>query len=347
MTILECKCLSKRFDEPAVRDVSLSLAKGRILCLLGPSGCGKTTLLRLIAGLENPDRGRVIFAGKDLTRRPAHQRQFGMMFQDFALFPHKNVFQNVAFGLQMLNMDPGKAASLTDEMLELTGLADLGRRDVASLSGGEKQRVALARSLAPRPRLLMLDEPMGSLDRALRERLLPEIRNLLKQLKMTAIFVTHDQSEAFGIADEIAVMNKGQIMQQAVPEDLYRFPASVFVAEFLGFNNLLPGAVNAEGAIDTALGALRPSSCHCGVGAAVTVLLPPECAALTPPAAGTDVAIIQGEVLNRTFAGRCYRVRIGTGSFLELTFDLANHDPPPLVGEKIVLYLNIKMITVI
>ncbi len=348
MALLECSNLHKRFDEPAVAEISLSLDRGRILCLLGPSGCGKTTLLRLIAGLEQPDNGRVVFGGKDVTSQPAHRRQFGMMFQDFALFPHKNVSQNVAFGLQMLNLDPGQVKQRTLEILNLVGLADLGQRNVSALSGGEKQRVALARSLAPRPRLLMLDEPMGSLDRALREKLLLDIRSILKQLDMTAIFVTHDQSEAFGVADEIAVMNKGRIVQQAAPEDLYRYPLNIFVAGFLGFKNLLKGSINTDGDVETALGVFHPPSRQPAAGTSLTLLLRPEGARLQPDGSSEQkTGIIRGRVVSRTFVGQSFRVKIIVADTETVTFDLPNHTPPPLVGHNIVLYLNPKMITVI
>ena len=210
MPLLQLHQLSKFFTGTlAVQNISLSLDQGQILCLLGPSGCGKTPLLRLIAGLEIPDAGRIFFAGKDISTTPPHRRDFGLMFQEFALFPHKSTGQNVAFGLQM--KCEADVESRVREMLELVGLAGFTERDINSLSGGERQRVALARSLAPNPRLLMLDEPLGSLDRALRERLMLEIRQILKTVGLTAIYVTHDQTEAFAVADRIGVMNQGHL----------------------------------------------------------------------------------------------------------------------------------------
>jgi ABC-type Fe3+/spermidine/putrescine transport system ATPase subunit len=348
MTILEIDNLEKSFDRPAVRDISLTLDQGRILCLLGPSGCGKTTLLRLIAGLEEPDRGTVLFEGRDVTRKPVHLRQFGMMFQEFALFPHKNVFDNVAFGLQMLNLDADQVEKQTTAMLDLTGLGELKQRNVAELSGGERQRVALARSLAPEPRLLMLDEPMGSLDRALRERLLLEIRSILKELRMTAIFVTHDQSEAFSIGDDIAVMNQGRVVQVDTPESLYMHPGSEFVARFLGFKNLLPGRVGKDGGIATALGLFYPDHADAVEGDQVLLLLRPESAGLAE-GRETDTAsgVIAGNVVNRLFIGQRFRVGVAVENKLELTFDLPNHNPPPQLGEKIVLQINPAMMTII
>jgi ABC-type Fe3+/spermidine/putrescine transport system ATPase subunit len=256
MALLEIREVTKTYpgDVTAVRDVSLNLDDGEILCLLGPSGCGKTTLLRIIAGLEAPDRGVVVFGGRDLTAVRPHEREFGMMFQDFALFPHKSVAENVAFGLRMHNWPAERIRARVSEMLELVDLEALGERAIGQLSGGEQQRVALARALAPGPQLLLLDEPLGSLDRALRERLMLEVRAILKRVGMTAVYVTHDQTEAFAVGDRVAVMNAGEIEQVAAPQDIYDEPATPFVARFLGFRNLLPGRVNGKGEIETAAG---------------------------------------------------------------------------------------------
>jgi ABC-type Fe3+/spermidine/putrescine transport system ATPase subunit len=348
MALLEINNLEKSFDRPAVRDISLKLEQGRILCLLGPSGCGKTTLLRLIAGLEQPDHGDIFFDGRDVTRKPVHLRKFGMMFQEFALFPHKNVFDNVAFGLQMLDLDAGQVEMQTGAMLELTGLEALRERNVAELSGGERQRVALARSLAPKPRLLMLDEPLGSLDRALRERLLLEIRSILKALRMTAIFVTHDQSEAFSVADDIAVMHAGRVVQADTPESLYMHPRSVFVARFLGFKNLLPGSVTDAGGIKTDLGTFCPTHVDEAAGKDVTLLLRPESAGMADgEEADTTAGIIAGRVTSRLFIGRSFRVGVAVKNDLVLTFDLPNLNPPPLLGEGIVLQINPALMSLI
>ena len=227
----------------ALRGVNLEVASGEIVCLLGPSGCGKTTLLRIVAGLEQPDQGHVYFAGRDLATVPVHQRGFGLMFQDFALFPHLTVAENVAFGLRMAGWPAREAAARVEEMLALVNLSGYGKRTVFEISGGERQRVALARSLAPRPALLMLDEPLGSLDRALREELVEELRQILKSMGMTALYVTHDQDEALALGDRIVIMNAGRIEQVGPPQVIYTHPASDFVARFLGFSNLLPATV--------------------------------------------------------------------------------------------------------
>ena len=226
--------------QEVLRDVSLALSEGEIVCLLGPSGCGKTTLLRIVAGLETADRGELLFRGKDLAQVPVHERNFGLMFQGYALFPHMSVEQNVAFGLRMRHIE--YVRERTREILALVGLAGMNARDVNSLSGGEQQRVALARSLAPRPALLMLDEPLASLDAGLRERLMPELRRIYTELKQTVITVTHDQREANAIADRVAVMNAGQIEQIDSPQALYARPRTAFVARFLGLGNLVSSA---------------------------------------------------------------------------------------------------------
>lgn len=348
MAFLEIDNLEKSFERPAVRNISLKVDKGRILCLLGPSGCGKTTLLRLITGLERPDRGKIVFEGRDVTRKPVHLRKFGMMFQEFALFPHKNVFDNVAFGLQMLDIDAAQVEERTLAMLDLTGMSELRQRNVAEISGGERQRVALARSLAPRPRLLMLDEPLGSLDRALRERLLFDIRSILKKLHMTAIFVTHDQAEAFSVADDIAVMDQGRVVQKDTPEMLYRRPRSLFVARFLGFRNFLPGRITRSGGIKTVLGTFHPASVDAAEGEETILLLRPESARLAGSGdAASGSGVIAGRVAGSLFMGRSYRVRVAIGNHTELAFDLSNQHPPPVPGSKIVLRIDAEMMTLI
>ena len=341
MALLELKNLTKIYEHPAVEDIHLSLDRGRILCLLGPSGSGKTTLLRLIAGLEQPDRGQIIFDGKDLEGVAPHRRQFGLMFQEFALFPHKTVFENIAFGPQVQKKKPDEVRQLTQEMLNLVGLADKAQRNVADLSGGERQRVALARSLAPQPGLLMLDEPLGALDRALRERLMLEIRTILKTLNMTAIFVTHDQSEALAVADQIAVMNRGRLEQVDSPEKLYLHPRSIFVARFLGFKNLLPGKVTSDGGVQTGVGLFYPQSVPDAPQKTVTLVLRPECARVADSNSNTGNApVVSGRVASRLFTGQSYRIRVDVGADLEMAFDLSNENPPPPVGRPVELNLK-------
>jgi len=341
VALLELRNLTKNYEYPAVEGINLTLEQGRILCLLGPSGSGKTTLLRLVAGLEQPDQGQVIFDGKDLKGLAPHRRQFGLMFQEFALFPHKSVYDNIAFGPRVQKRTPDDVGRLTQEMLNLVGLADKARRNVADLSGGERQRVALARSLAPQPRLLMLDEPLGALDRALRERLMLEIRVILKTLNMTAIFVTHDQSEALAVADRIAVMNRGRLEQVDSPEKLYLYPKSIFVARFLGFKNLLPGKVTPDGGVQTAVGRFHPQSLPHEAQKEVTLVLRPECARVAAPDSSPGrTAVVSGRVASRHFTGQSYRIRIEISADVAMVFDLPNENPPPAVGRQVDLNLK-------
>ena len=235
--MLHVEALEVRYgDTVALDGVDLVVEDGEVVSVLGPSGSGKSTLLRAVAGLEPPVRGRVAWDGDDLTRVPPHRRQLGLMFQDHTLFPHRDVLGNVAFGLRMRRVPAAHAAARAAELLALVGLAGYAHRHVTELSGGEQQRVALARALAPAPRLLMLDEPLGSLDRALRERLMVELRELFTRLGLTSLYVTHDHDEAFALADRVAVMHAGRIEQLGSPVDVWEHPANEFVARFLGYN---------------------------------------------------------------------------------------------------------------
>ena len=243
MPILELCSITKSFNSTNVlSNVSLSVQKSEIVCILGPSGCGKTTLLRLIAGLENPDNGSVIFQGQVINKVPPKDRGFGLMFQDLALFPHMTVFGNISFGLRMQNIDKNSIGKKVDRLLDLLNLSGYRNRRITELSGGEKQRVALARSLAPEPELLMLDEPLVSLDRDLRESIQNELRTTLKNIGMTSIYVTHDRDEAYALADSIIVMNEGNIVQTGSPEELFNYPATEVVAKSLGIVNVFKGS---------------------------------------------------------------------------------------------------------
>ena len=215
------------------------MSAGAVSAVIGPSGCGKSTLLRVIAGLQPPESGTVRWRGEDVTQVPPHRRRFGLMFQDYALFPHRSVAGNVAFGLRMAGMAERETEARVGEVLELVGLGGQGRRPIEGLSGGEQQRVALARTLAPRPELVMLDEPIGSLDRTLREHLLGEMRRIFSELDITVVYVTHDQEEAFTLADDIAVMRRGRIVAHDTVAGLWRRPGSEWTARFLGHDNIL------------------------------------------------------------------------------------------------------------
>ncbi len=314
----------------AVAGVSFDVAPGEIVALLGPSGCGKSTILSIIAGLEIPDRGEVIWNGQSLHGIPPNQRSFGLMFQDFALFPHLNVSDNVAFGLRMANWHADQIKARVDEVLELVGLAGFGERDVNTLSGGEQQRVALARSIAPRPHLLMLDEPLGALDRNLRDRLLTELADILRNLHQTAIYVTHDQEEAFTLADRVVLMNAGQIEQIGTPLEIYRRPNSAFVARFLGFTNLLPAlVVSQDGQLfyQTAIGNLPAQQ---PPAERALILIRPDAVQLNRNGA----CQLRGRLVRKSFRGSTCRVVIEVAG-VPLTFDFLSSVSLPAVGEMV------------
>jgi putative spermidine/putrescine transport system ATP-binding protein len=251
MTHLTLQAVTKRFNAAyAVDSVDLSVPDGKLVCFLGPSGCGKTTLLRMIAGLETPSSGRIDFAGRDITHLPANQRDFGMVFQSLALFPHMTVAQNVAYPLKLRKTAKDVQARRVAELLELIQLPHMANRPVTQLSGGQRQRVAIARAIASQPKLLLLDEPLSALDAKLREAMQVEIRLLQQRLGITTIMVTHDQREAMTMADEIVVMEKGRIAQVGKPLDIYRDPVSEFVADFIGLGNILPVTYDGAGGVN-------------------------------------------------------------------------------------------------
>ncbi len=230
----------------AVNHVSVDIARGEIFALLGPSGCGKTTLLRMLAGFEAPSSGRIVLNGQDLARMPPYQRPINMMFQSYALFPHLTVWDNIAFGLRRDGLAKDKVAEKVEAMLKLVQLGKFGKRKPHQLSGGQQQRVALARSLAKQPQLLLLDEPLGALDKKLREETQIELVNIIEQVGVTCVMVTHDQEEAMTMATRIAVMSEGRIMQVGAPREIYETPATRYVADFIGNVNLMDGSLTAD-----------------------------------------------------------------------------------------------------
>jgi thiamine transport system ATP-binding protein len=274
--------LSVTLGAPVLRDVDLELREGGTTAILGPSGSGKSTLLRAIAGLERPHAGRVLLAGNDLAGVPTHRRDIGLMFQDGNLFPHRDVTGNVEFGLRMAGVAKEERARRVGEVLELVGLAGFGGRSVARLSGGERQRVALARALAPEPRVLLLDEPVGSLDGPLRERLLTDLGALFDRLGLTVAYVTHDVAEAFALGDSIAVLRDGIVVQQAPPEELWAAPADAWTAGFLGLGNVRDGTV------------IRPEAIRVRPGSGAVVLV----ATRLGPAVRLRVRLESGEELD-------------------------------------------------
>ncbi|MGW2793898.1 ABC transporter ATP-binding protein [Streptomyces sp. NPDC001251] len=307
-----------RFGQRAALDaVDLEVADHETVCVLGPSGSGKSTLLRVVAGLQPLAAGRVLLGGADQAGVPVHKRGLGLMFQDHQLFPQRDVAGNVAFGLRMRGASRAEQVARVRELLDLVGLPGAERRAVAALSGGEQQRVALARALAPSPRLLMLDEPLGQLDRTLRERLVVELRSLFAQLGTTVLAVTHDQGEAFALADRVVVMRDGRIAQTGTPLEVWQCPASEFVARFLGFENVVPATVT--GAVAATPWGKVPVPPGSPQGE-VRLLLRPGGIRLVPSRDGLPC-----EVVARTFRGNhvALRLRPGAGPLLEAECDLA------------------------
>ncbi|HEX3928709.1 MAG TPA: ABC transporter ATP-binding protein [Gemmatimonadales bacterium] len=296
MSTVRLENVAKQFGTTAVvRNVSLEIAEGELVALLGPSGSGKTTLLRLIAGFEAVNSGRILLDGDDVTARSALERRCGMVFQHYALFPHLTVGENVAYGLARERLDRGAREARVTEVLALVDLAGFEDRAVTALSGGQQQRVALARALAPRPRVLLLDEPLSNLDPSLRERTRRELRDLLHRTGITSILVTHEQEEAFDLADRVVVLHLGHLEQIGTPEVLYSAPATPFVASFVGRASALPATVTTDGVV-TAAGARWQVAANGHTGAAVLLVRPEgvRFAANGP---------ITGTVVRRRFAG--------------------------------------------
>ena len=303
--------VSKRFTHRvkgeiyAARDVRIDVAPGEFLTLLGPSGCGKTTTLRMIAGFEKPDAGRIRFGGQDVTDLPTNQRNIGFVFQNYALFPHLSVFENVAYGLQVRGQPTAEIARSVTDVLALVGLAGYDHQFSGQLSGGEQQRVALARAIVIRPRVLLFDEPLSNLDAKLRVQMRTEIRELQQRLAITTIYVTHDQEEAMAVSDRIAVMHQGSVVQEGTAEDLYYRPASEFVATFVGRVNLVAGRIvditGGTATVET-LGTLlraRAASPGLAAGDAVKLVVRPEAIEIVRAGDGAVAAT----VVSRTFLG--------------------------------------------
>ena len=290
----------------ALDGASLEAGTGKTLAVLGPSGCGKTTLLRVVAGLQPPDSGRILLDGDNLAGVPVHRRGVGLMFQDNALFPHRDVAGNIAFGLRMAAVPRSEIAQRVRELLELVGLPGSETRSVQTLSGGEQQRVALARALARRPRVLLLDEPLGSLDGPLRERLLNDLRELFARLELTVVYVTHDAGEAFALGHAVAVMRGGKVVQVAAPDDLWRQPADDWVARFLGLRNI------------------RDEGDHC-------VVIPPQAVTVGP---GEGAAVVAAE---RRGAVVWLRVRLENGDELSAVTTATEH---PREGDRVAVHID-------
>ncbi len=292
---IELRAISKRFGSELVVDrVSLAIAHGEFFSLLGPSGCGKTTTLRMISGFETPDEGGVFLAGEEITSRPPHLRRVGMVFQQYALFPHLTVFENIAFSLRLLRTPHEELERRVEAALEMVRLPGLGSRRPAQLSGGQQQRVAVARALVFRPAVVLLDEPLGALDQKLRKAMQLELKSLQREVGLTFVYVTHDQEEALTMSDRIAVMDRGRVLQVADPRTVYEQPASRFVADFIGVSNLLAGTVVSLGDGQVAIEVAGAATVHAAwrdglaVGQRVTAAVRPERVRMHAPGARTD-----------------------------------------------------------
>ena len=326
--MLEIKNIEKTYEgKPLLKKVSFTVDQDETVCLLGPSGSGKSTLLRIIAGLEEAEDGQVFWKGEDLAEIPAHKRQFGLMFQDYALFPHKNVSENIAFGLRMQNLPSDFIEKRVMDGLETINMVDFANRKVTELSGGEQQRVALARALAPEPRLLMLDEPLGALDRTLREQLSRELRRILRETKVPAIYVTHDQEEAFSIADRLLLLHDGIILQSGKPHEIYQHPKNIWVARFFGLGNLIEGKIKQRSPlmVDTPLGMIQ-ASCENEppqIGDRTALLFRPG-QAFTGDLDSANT--FNGEVIDQLFQGDDYHVMLRINEAIPL-FNIRLKEP--------------------
>ena len=304
MSALELRHIHKRYDEVvALKDINLSIASGSFFTLLGPSGCGKTTLLRTIAGFHRADAGEIEVAGQSIQHLPAHQRQVGMVFQDYAVFPHLSVFDNVAFGLVQKKMRAADIAQRVEDMLRTVRLEGLAQRMPHQLSGGQQQRVGLARALVIRPRLLLMDEPLSNLDAKLRVELRQDIRSLQQAMGITTVYVTHDQEEALAVSDQVCVMNAGVVQQVASPWDIYQQPSNRFVAGFVGANNFiaLVGGTTLLGQQISLAGNLAASAVE-GITAAIR---PEHITLVAPHSAAAEPSVqVSGTVRQVMFTGR-------------------------------------------
>jgi spermidine/putrescine transport system ATP-binding protein len=332
--VLEIQRIFKIYEgKPLLDDISFTVGAGETVCLLGASGSGKSTLLRIIAGLEDSEAGLILFDGIDLTSTPPHLRDFGLVFQDYALFPHLNVYDNVAFGLRMRRLGQNEIALRVASSLGLVNLQGFEKRKVTDLSGGEQQRVALARALATRPRLLMFDEPLGALDRSLREELLNELRSILHHTNIPAIYVTHDQEEAFAIADRILILHDSKIVREGTPSDVWEYPGSAFVAGFLGLGKVFEGEVidkqNGKWRVESGFGTFVVD---CGQehqrGEKVHLLA-------RPLSAESETNVIQGIVSDVTFQQDRFKITFDNGLYVYLK-------DAPKVGERMEVRVRVE-----
>ena len=322
MEVIKAVQITKRFGEvTALKSVSLEIEQGELFFLLGGSGCGKTTLLRCIAGLETPTEGKVYFGEKDVTTLPTHKREAAMVFQSYALWPHMTVGQNIAFGLEERKVEKKEIQRRVEEALAMVKLEGFAKRGIDQMSGGQQQRVSLARALVVRPKCLLLDEPLSNLDAQLRLEMRSEIRRIVKENNLTGVYVTHDQAEALSMADRMAVMDEGEIVQVGEPDVIYRQPVSSYVAGFIGETNLIKGIMVEGGVVETPTaklsGKVSVGNWSPAIGAELVLSMRPEALEIVSP----EGANLKGKIVERIYLGSIiqYSVQLGDGQVVQVT----------------------------
>ncbi len=331
--IIDLKNISVSFDgETIIDNMNLYIRDKEFITFLGPSGCGKTTTLRIIAGFQQPDSGDVIFDGKVINGVPPHKRQLNTIFQRYALFPHLNVYENIAFGLRLKKTPEKEIKEAVTEMLALVNLKGFERRNISSLSGGQQQRVAIARALVVKPRVLLLDEPLGALDLKLRKDMQVELKNIQKRLGITFIYVTHDQEEALSMSDTIVVMDSGVIQQIGTPTDIYNEPKNAFVADFIGESNIIEGVMRADFWVEMAGHKFKCLDKGFGVDEEVDVVVRPEDVDVVP----VEDAMISGVVTSTTFKGDYYEIIVEIKGFKWMIESTHNQTVGSTIGLNII-----------
>ena len=330
--IIEIKNVSKTYgDNTVLKNLSLNIRKNEFLTLLGPSGCGKTTTLKILAGFESGDSGKVLFNGEDISALPPYKRQLNTVFQKYALFPHMNVYENIAFGLKIKKVSKNEIDKKVSEMLKLVALEGFEKRAIDSLSGGQQQRVAIARALVNEPKVLLLDEPLGALDLKLRKEMQSELKRIQQRLGITFIFVTHDQEEALTMSDTIIVMNKGVIQQMGSPEDIYNEPANAFVADFIGESNIVNGTMLEDLKVEFCDHVFTCVDKGFNTNEAVDVVIRPEDIEITSPENG----MITGKVNSVKFKGVHYEIEVLEHEHKWIVHNIKNAEIGAMVGLNI------------
>lgn len=330
--IIEIKNVSKTYgDNTVLNNLSLNIRKNEFLTLLGPSGCGKTTTLKILAGFENSDIGKVLFNGEDISALPPYKRQLNTVFQKYALFPHMNVYENIAFGLKIKKVSKNEIDKKVSEMLKLVALEGFEKRSIDSLSGGQQQRVAIARALVNEPKVLLLDEPLGALDLKLRKEMQSELKRIQQRLGITFIFVTHDQEEALTMSDTIVVMNKGIIQQMGSPEDIYNEPANAFVADFIGESNIVDGIMLEDLKVEFCNHVFTCVDKGFNSNEVVDVVIRPEDIEIISPEKG----MITGKVNSVKFKGVHYEIEVIENEHKWIVHNIKNAEIGAMVGLNI------------